>query len=85
MLDQNPCDYDKIFLVNKTIAEISFDRCFSVSRIGHILVFLAIALYVGLTVKRGQNYVSLVGIFTLVSLGTLGRNIFEKERSFHAI
>jgi len=42
------------------------------NRIGHILVFLAVALYVGLTVSRARNLVSLIGIFTLIILGTLG-------------
>ncbi|CAF4792237.1 unnamed protein product, partial [Rotaria socialis] len=40
--------------------------------VGHLLVFFAIALYVGLTVNRARNYVSLIGIFTLVLLGTIG-------------
>ncbi|CAF1417320.1 unnamed protein product [Adineta ricciae] len=42
------------------------------SWIGHILVFLAVALYIGLTVRRASNYVSLIGVFTLIILGTLG-------------
>ncbi|CAM4803351.1 unnamed protein product [Rotaria magnacalcarata] len=42
------------------------------SWVGHLLVFLAIALYVGLTVNRARNYVSLIGIFTLILLGTIG-------------
>jgi hypothetical protein len=45
------------------------------NRIGHILVIFAIALYVGLTVKRGRNYVSLIGIIVLIILGTLGIEI----------
>ena len=47
-------------------------------RIGHILVFVAIALYIGLTVRRGRNYISLIGIIILILLGTLG----EKNSSF---
>ncbi|CAF3604560.1 unnamed protein product [Rotaria socialis] len=42
------------------------------SWVGHLLVFFAVALYVGLTVNRARNYVSLIGIFTLVLLGTIG-------------
>ncbi|CAF0729652.1 unnamed protein product [Rotaria sordida] len=38
----------------------------------HLLVFFGVALYVGLTVSRARNLVSLVGIFTLILLGTLG-------------
>ncbi|CAM2705447.1 unnamed protein product [Rotaria socialis] len=40
--------------------------------ITHILVFLAVALYIGLTLTRTRNLVSLIGIFTLILLGTLG-------------
>ncbi|CAF1009470.1 unnamed protein product [Adineta steineri] len=42
------------------------------SWIGHILVFLAVALYLGLTMKRAENLVSLSGIAILIILGTLG-------------
>ncbi|UJR35986.1 hypothetical protein I4U23_028726 [Adineta vaga] len=42
------------------------------SWIGHILVFLGVALYIGLTVKQASNYVSLSGIVVLITLGTLG-------------
>jgi hypothetical protein len=45
------------------------------NRIGHILVIIAVALYVGLTVRRGRNYISLIGIFILIILGTLGIDI----------
>ncbi|CAF3470016.1 unnamed protein product [Rotaria sp. Silwood1] len=41
-------------------------------RVAHILVFLAVALYVGLTVAQPRNLVSLIGIFALIILGTLG-------------
>ncbi|CAF4691464.1 unnamed protein product, partial [Rotaria sp. Silwood1] len=40
--------------------------------IWHCLVFIAIALYVGLTVERTRNYISLIGIVTLILLGTIG-------------
>lgn len=56
--------------------ELIFCFC-SMCRTGHILVFFAIALYVGLTTKRGRNYVSLIGILTLILLGTLGIEIFS--------
>ena len=42
------------------------------NRIGHILVALAVILYVALTVERGRNFVSLLGIFILIILGALG-------------
>ncbi|CAF3490657.1 unnamed protein product [Rotaria sp. Silwood1] len=42
------------------------------SWIWHCLVFIAIALYVGLTVERTRNYISLIGIVTLILLGTIG-------------
>ncbi|CAF2016171.1 unnamed protein product [Rotaria magnacalcarata] len=40
--------------------------------ITHILVFLAVVLYVAFTLARTRNLVSLIGIFTLILLGTLG-------------
>ncbi|CAF4569377.1 unnamed protein product, partial [Rotaria sp. Silwood2] len=40
--------------------------------IWHFLVFISIVLYVGLTVERTQNYISLIGIITLILLGTIG-------------
>ena len=40
-------------------------------------MFLGVALYVGLTVTRTRNLISLIGIFTLIVLGTLGMRIFE--------
>ncbi|CAF1038258.1 unnamed protein product [Rotaria sp. Silwood1] len=42
------------------------------SWVGHILTCFAILLYVGLTVERTRNYISLIGIITLVILGTIG-------------
>lgn len=54
----------------------------SVTRVWHILVFVAIALYVGLTVKRGRNFVSLIGIFVLILLGTLGRSLLFVDQSY---
>ena len=68
-MDSNNQTIKKIFLVNYLITSNSF---FCVNRIGHILVFLAVALYIGLTAKRGRNYLSLIGVFTLILLGTLG-------------
>ena len=44
-------------------------------RIWHILVFVAIAAYIGATVRRATNYVSLVGVVVLILLGTIGRSI----------
>ncbi|CAF2950407.1 unnamed protein product [Rotaria sp. Silwood2] len=41
-------------------------------KIWHFLVFISIVLYVGLTVERTQNYISLIGIITLILLGTIG-------------
>jgi hypothetical protein len=41
-----------------------------------LLVFIAIALYVVLTVKRARNYISLIGIIILILLGTLGMLVF---------
>ncbi|CAF2723753.1 unnamed protein product [Rotaria sp. Silwood2] len=42
------------------------------SWIWHFLVFIAIALYVGLTVERNRNYISLIGIVILILIGTIG-------------
>ena len=44
-------------------------------RIWHILVFVAIAAYIGATVRRATNYVSLIGVVVLILLGTIGRSI----------
>ncbi|CAF0861807.1 unnamed protein product [Adineta steineri] len=38
----------------------------------HFLVFISIAFYVGSTVTRPQNYISLIGIVVLILLGTIG-------------
>ncbi|CAF1338751.1 unnamed protein product [Adineta steineri] len=38
----------------------------------HLLVFITIAFYVGSTVTRPQNYISLIGIVVLILLGTIG-------------
>ncbi|CAF1377864.1 unnamed protein product [Adineta steineri] len=38
----------------------------------YFLVFVIIAFYVGLTVTRPQNYISLIGIVVLILLGTIG-------------
>ncbi|CAF1461296.1 unnamed protein product [Adineta steineri] len=38
----------------------------------HFLVFITIAFYVGSTVTRPQNYISLIGIVVLILLGTIG-------------
>ncbi|CAF2479322.1 unnamed protein product [Rotaria sp. Silwood2] len=40
--------------------------------VAHVLVFLAVAIYIGLTVTQVRNLVSLIGIFVLIILGTLG-------------
>jgi len=45
---------------------------FELNRIGHILVFIAIAIYIGVTTRRAANLISLIGIFMLIILGTLG-------------
>ena len=45
------------------------------ARIWHILVFVAIAVYIGATVRRARNYVSLIGAVVLILLGTIGRSI----------
>ncbi|CAF3986472.1 unnamed protein product [Adineta steineri] len=37
----------------------------------HFLVFITIAFYVGSTVTRPQNYISLIGIVVLILLGTI--------------
>ena len=41
------------------------------SWIWHLVVLLAIAIYVGLTVKRARNYISLIGIIVLILLGMI--------------
>jgi hypothetical protein len=48
----------------------------SVGRIWHVVVFALIAIYVGSTVKRARNYVSLLGIIILIGLGTIGNARF---------
>jgi hypothetical protein len=49
------------------------------NRVGHILVIIAVALYIGLTVRSGRNYVSLIGIFILIILGALGIEILKTK------
>lgn len=43
-------------------------------RVWHFAVFIAIALYVGMTIKRPRNYVSLLGILILILLGIIGKS-----------
>ena len=49
----------------------------------HFLVFIGVALYVGLTLKQARNLVSLAGVIILIALGTLGILIFRiDEQNF---
>ncbi|CAF1253529.1 unnamed protein product [Adineta steineri] len=48
------------------------DSLHKFSWILHFLVFITIAFYVGWTVTRPQNYISLIGIVVLILLGTIG-------------
>ncbi|CAF1154389.1 unnamed protein product, partial [Didymodactylos carnosus] len=41
-------------------------------RIKNVLILIAIAVYLGLTIKDARNCVSLIGVFVLILLGTLG-------------
>ncbi|CAF1414845.1 unnamed protein product [Adineta ricciae] len=72
----NAADRAHDYLIKSIRSTISGRRfielLYRFSWVGHILVFLAVALYIGLTVRRGSNYVSLIGVFTLIILGTLG-------------
>ena len=69
------CSFSKniqsIFLVNNQRLILNLDS-FELNRIGHILVFIAIAIYIGVTTRRAANLISLIGIFMLIILGTLG-------------
>ncbi len=51
-----------------------------INRIWDLCVFITIALYLGLTVKRARNYVSLLGIIILILLGTIGIAMFSVPR-----
>ena len=61
----------EIFLVDSSKGK---SRCvIPFHRIWHFIVFISIALFVGLTIKRARNYISLIGIVTLILLGTIGK------------
>ncbi|UJR10076.1 hypothetical protein I4U23_014298 [Adineta vaga] len=58
--------YDQLPIASKE------HEIYTFSWIWHLSVATAIALYVGFTVTRPRNYVSLIGIVILILLGTLG-------------
>lgn len=64
----------KVFLVKYlTSFFLHFYSLCVIKRLWHLFVFLIIALYLGLTVERKRNYVSLIGIIVLILLGTIGK------------
>lgn len=50
----------------------------ALNRLRHFIVLVIIALYVGFTVHRPRNYVSLLGIIILISLGTIGNIVSQR-------
>ncbi|CAF3753912.1 unnamed protein product [Adineta steineri] len=50
----------------------------------HFLVFITIAFYVGSTVTRPQNYISLIGIVVLILLGTIGSKYTHRKTVFYS-